>query len=134
MDRSELARAADPGVFVPHLRDHPPAVPTGGHHHGSVITVRSDTYRGHDITVRTTYEVEVDGRPLRGHFGVGNDGRVHYHPLPNHNFESALELVRQVIDSFPESFPGPQTGPGDPGNEHSSGHGSGHHGAPAGGV
>ncbi|HEX2064907.1 MAG TPA: hypothetical protein VHE80_10860 [Acidimicrobiales bacterium] len=104
MDRSELARSADPQAFVPYLRDNPPPVPTGAHEHGPVQTVRRDSYRGHYIVVRTTYEIEVDGRPVRGHLGVGNDGQVHYHALPNYSFDSALDLVRQLIDSFPQRF------------------------------
>lgn len=127
MDKSELARAADPQVFVPHLRSNPPAVPRSGHHHGPIETVRTDTYRGHKIVVRTTYEIEVDGRPLRGHLGVGNDGTVHYHPLPNYSFESAVDLVRQVIDSFPEKFEEPGQHPphgGDGGHHHAHGTGA----------
>ncbi len=124
MDKSELARAGDPDVFVPYLRENPPPLPTPGHDHGPIQTVRRDTYRGHEIVVRTTYEIEVDGRPLRGHLGVHNDGSVHYHPLPNHSFDSALELVRQVIDSFPENFGrGPRAPDGHDGDGHAHGGG-----------
>ncbi len=125
MDNSELARAADPRVFVPYLRDNPPRLPTGGHGHGAIETVRTATHRGHEIVVRTTYEIEVDGRPLKGHLNVGNDGSVHYHPLPNYSFDSALDLVRQVIDSFPERF---EAGGPHPADATDSGHREAHRG------
>jgi len=71
--------------------------------------------------VRTRYRVEVDGRPLDGHLAVTDDGSVHYHPLPNYSFGSALDLVRQVIDSFPDDFDGvahDSTPPSAPQHEH----------------
>ena len=74
------------------------------HHGHGVETVREDHYRGHHIVVSTTYRVEVDGRPVTGHLGVTNDGRVHYHAVPNLRFASALELVRRLIDAFPDDF------------------------------
>ena len=67
-------------------------------------SVREADYAGHHIVVRTWYEVEVDGRMLMGHMGVTNDGQVHYHPLPNVAFDSAVELVKKLIDIFPDDF------------------------------
>lgn len=113
MDKARLARAADPDVFIPYLRDNAPPLPTGEHGHGPIQTVRKDTYRGHQIVVRTTYEIDVDGELLTDHLSVRNNGTVHTHDLPNYSFGSALELVRQMIDAFPESFRSgerPQTG------------------------
>jgi len=66
---------------------------------------------GHTIaTVRTAmgwgdrYHIEVDGRMLMGHMGVTNDGSVHYHPVPNVAFPSAVDLVKKLIDIFPGDF------------------------------
>lgn len=87
-------------------RNRPPDEPAGhgGHAHGA-SSVREDTYRGHHIVIRTTYEITVDGRPITGHIGVANDGRVHYHPIPNVSFSSAIDVIRQLIDAFPDEFP-----------------------------
>ena len=85
------------------------------HHEQSAITREAD-YKGHHIVVRTTYRIEVDGVPLMGHMGVTDDGRVHYHPVPNASFASAVDLVKQLIDVFPDDFT----------SEGSSGHGDGH--------
>ena len=74
------------------------------HRHGKMGSVREADYAGHHIVVRTWYEVEVDGRMLMGHMGVTNDGQVHYHPLPNVAFDSAVELVKKLIDIFPDDF------------------------------
>ena len=67
-------------------------------------SVREADYRGHHILVRTQYEIEVDGRVVMGHLGVSNDGQVHYHPVPNLSFASAVDLVKQLIDVFPDDF------------------------------
>ena len=72
--------------------------------HMSSQNVREADYRGHHIVVRTQYEIEVDGRVVTGHLGVSNDGQVHYHPVPNLSFASAVELVKQLIDIFPDDF------------------------------
>ncbi|MDQ3893843.1 MAG: hypothetical protein M3292_04135 [Actinomycetota bacterium] len=88
-----------------------------GHEH-AVESVREDDYRGHHIVVRTRYSIEVDGRPVTGHLAVTNDGRVHYHAVPNLSFTSAVDLVRRLIDAFPDDFEGDGTG--------GSGDGGGH--------
>ena len=86
------------------------------HAHKATESLREADYRGHHIVVRTTYRIEVDGVPLMGHMGVTDDGRVHYHPVPNASFASAVDLVKQLIDVFPDDFT----------SEGSSGHGDGH--------
>ena len=74
------------------------------HRHQSSENVREANYKGHRIVVRTRYEIEVDGRVVMGHMGVTNDGQVHYHPVPNLSFASAVDLVKQLIDIFPDDF------------------------------
>jgi hypothetical protein len=72
--------------------------------HGRMESVRDAHYEGHHIVVRTRYQVEVDGHMLMGHMGVTNDGQVHYHPVPNLAFASAVDLVKHLIDIFPDDF------------------------------
>jgi hypothetical protein len=74
------------------------------HRHGKMESVREADYEGHHIVVRTRYQVEVDGQMLMGHMGVTNDGQVHYHPVPNLAFASAVDLVKRLIDIFPDDF------------------------------
>jgi hypothetical protein len=73
-------------------------------HHGDSTVTREGDYKGHHFVVRTKYEVEIDGKPLMGHMGVADDGSVHYHPVPNLSFGSALDMVRKIIDVFPDDF------------------------------
>ena len=73
------------------------------HQHGS-SSLRVAEYAGHKIEVRTTYEVTIDGQPVTGHLGVTDDGNVHYHPVPNRSFVSAIDLVKALIDIFPDDF------------------------------
>lgn len=72
--------------------------------HQGMESVREAEYQGHRIVVRTRYEIEVDGRMVMGHVSVTNDGNVHYHPVPNLSFPSAVEMVEKLIDIFPEDF------------------------------
>ncbi len=68
-------------------------------------SIRTAQYKGHVIRLKTSYEVQIDGEPLGAHMGVSDDGNVHYHGLPNYTTASALELMKQVIDAFPDDFP-----------------------------
>jgi hypothetical protein len=109
MRRDELAQAAEPRALVEKLRQPATAGKQADAHGGAVESVREATYHGHRIAVRTSYRIEVDGRPIEGHVGVSNDGQVHYEAVPNLEFASAIDLVRQLIDTFPEDF-GPAAG------------------------
>ena len=76
------------------------------HSHQMSETIRQAEYKGHHIVLRTTYELEVDGKPIVGHLQVDDAGRVHYHPVPNLSFASALDMAKQLIDVFPDDFNG----------------------------
>ena len=135
MDAAELKRAARPEAVLAALEvNADELVDPIDHHGGPATSVREVDHRGHHIVIRTTYAIEVDGRPFEAHVGVGNDGRVHYHGLPTRDFASMVDLVRKVIDQFPEDFDSvapPDEGGGGGGHEH-GGHGPGT-GAPGGG-
>lgn len=128
MRLEDLVRAAQPDAVVERLAERRPELTGPGHEHGaSMESVREATYHGHHIAIRTTYRIEVDGRPILGHMGVTNDGQVHYHPIPNLGFASAVDLVKQLIDAFPEDFEaGAEPGEPDPGHGHGHGHMHGH--------
>jgi len=122
MRKRDVTRAADPQIFGPYIRENQRQDQRGHEvHAGPQATERRDTYRGHEVVIRTRYEIEVDGRLVAGHLEVGKDGRVHYHPLPNYSFPSAVDLVRELIDSFPEEFENPIRPPGG-GHDHGGGH------------
>jgi hypothetical protein len=109
MKRSELARAATAEAIVERVTEQGAQLPRQdqGHDHGHGMpmeSTREATYYGHHIVIRTTYHIEVDGMPIEGHLGVTNDGQVHYHAVPNLSFASAVDLVKQLIDTFPEDF------------------------------
>jgi hypothetical protein len=80
------------------------------HRHEATASVREAEYKGHRIVIRTTYDIRIDGKPVAGHVGVTNDGQVHYHPVPNVSFSSAIDLVKQLIDIFPDDFTGRRGG------------------------
>jgi len=100
MDLKKLAIAATPkklASYVAGLRE-----PTG-YDHG---TIREDNHNGHRIIIRTTYDIEVDGRRVLLPLSVDNEGRVHCHSLPSYQFGSAMDMVKTLIDNFPEDFAG----------------------------
>jgi len=75
----------------------------GGHgHHGA--TVREDHYKGHHIVIETTYKVTVDGKKFTAPLDVSSAGTVQYHGIPNVGFASAIDLMRCIIEQFPEDF------------------------------
>jgi hypothetical protein len=74
------------------------------HHEGGQEIVREDDYKGHHVLVKTMYHITVDGQEVTGHIMLTNEGQVQYHGLPNHSFDSTIELVRALIDNFPEDF------------------------------
>lgn len=88
--------------------------------------MRYASYKGHQIAVRTTYEITVDGRPFAIHVTVDNNGRVHYHGLPTRDFPSIIGLIQKAIDMFPEDFPGPASKPDPDDGSHHHGHGHDH--------
>ena len=102
-DTYDLAGTADPHLLSRHARRSFPTGPHAGHgpHAESGITVREAEYKGHVIRVETSYRITVDGRPVTGHVIVGTDGRVHYHSIPNQQFESAVDMVKRIIDLTP---------------------------------
>ena len=63
-------------------------------------------YKGRKIVIGTTYRIEVDGRLVGGHFVVTDEGQVQCHAMPNYTFSSAVDLVKSMIDVFPEDFSG----------------------------
>lgn len=102
MKAQDLKQAATPERLAQYLTEQP----KGMHHHGGPVeTVREANHKGHHIVVRTTYQFEVDGRPIDLPMGVDDDGHVHCHSLPNYQFQSALGMVKQLIDTFPKDFP-----------------------------
>jgi hypothetical protein len=109
MNTDELGLSGDPEPLIDSLAREKDNLGGQGHHgHGGPIeTVRESTYRGHRIVVRTTYSITVDDVAIEGHLGVSNDGQVHYHAIPNLGFASAIELVKQLVDAFPDDFADP---------------------------
>ena len=102
MDKRQLAAAATPEALVEHVTGH--AHHPSHSHEPAVTSTREVTYKGHHIVIRTTYQIEVDGLGIRGHMDVTNDGQVHYHAVPNLSFASAVDMVKQLIDTFPDDF------------------------------
>jgi hypothetical protein len=81
-----------------------PVVAGHAGHEGPFESVREAEYKGHKITIRTHYEIRIDGKPIGGHIYVDNSGRVSSHAMPTYSFVSTVDLVKKLIDAFPASF------------------------------
>lgn len=84
-------------------------VPHGGH---EAKAAREFAHRGHLVKIITTYRVEVDGHPIRAHLSVDEDGRVYTHATPFVTYASAIDLMKAVIDGYPDSFSSAGSGHG----------------------
>jgi hypothetical protein len=123
MDPEELAALADPTALGRYLANLPH---TSHAQHGPSVSVREDTYRGHKIRIKTTYEVTIDGLPLPIHMDLTNKGELNSHSLPNYQFMSAVDLIKAVIDAYPDDFPPADDAGGQ--DEPQDGGGGAHHG------
>lgn len=73
----------------------------GGHEApGESTSVRELEHGGHHIRIETTYRITIDGRPLHGHVEVLPSGAVHYHRFPQYAPQSALDVVKTIIDTI----------------------------------
>jgi hypothetical protein len=74
------------------------------HHHGpgngTSTSVREFEHRGHRARIETTYRITIDGTPLLGHVEVLPSGEVHYHRFPQYAPNSAVDVVKAVIDTL----------------------------------
>ena len=69
-------------------------------------SVREITHNGHNIKIITTYRVEVDGKPAAMHLSVDEDGQVYTHAIPFITYASAIDLMKEVMDAYPDAFAG----------------------------
>jgi len=119
MEYNDLVAASQPDELRAALAEKAEELRHAAHHHHGPegTSVRTATHNGHEIVVKTTYEITVDGRPFPVPLTVDNGGRVHYHGLPTRDFGSTVDLVKKVVDEFPDEFEG--EGEGDHGgHEH----------------
>jgi hypothetical protein len=75
--------------------------PHTGH---EMTSVREFAHAGHVVKITTSYRVEVDGHPIRAHLSVDEDGQVYTHATPFITYASASDLMKAVIDAYPDSF------------------------------
>lgn len=67
-------------------------------------SIREVEYKGHNIIIRTSYDIKIDGKPLHGHVYVDRGGMVSTHAMPTYSFASTVDLVKKLIDAFPTEF------------------------------
>lgn len=96
--------------------------------HGTheATSVRQLKHKGHDVKIITTYRIEVDGKPAGMHLSVDADGQVYTHATPFVTYASAVDLMKEVMDAYPDAFSDSEAPAGhDNGHDHHE-HGGGH--------
>ena len=98
-------QSLDKGAQQQHLLAsyHQSADQHAGHH--APASVREAMHKGHRITLKTSNEVLIDGKPLDVHISVADDGSVHCHSVPNYSTASSINLLKVLIDAFPDDYP-----------------------------
>jgi hypothetical protein len=104
MDLKKLAKSATPKRLAAYLAGLPDLMQYGHGRKGPSETVRQEEHNGHRIVIRTIYDVQVDGTRVQLPLSVDNKGQVHCHSLPNYEFASAVDMIKTLIDNFPEDF------------------------------
>jgi len=97
----------------------PTYLETHGKHEAT--SVREMTHNGHNVRIITTYRVEVDGEPADMHLSVDEDGQVFTHATPFVTYASAVDLMKEVMDAYPDAFSGEDEQPGDNQGRHEDG-------------
>ncbi|MFN0053557.1 MAG: hypothetical protein ACKV0T_15365 [Planctomycetales bacterium] len=103
MDAKKLTKASAPKALGGYLVKL--AAAHVHHDPHAMSSTRKTTHHGHEIMVETSYRITIDGKPIDVPLMVGDDGQVHCHSLPNYQFGSALDLVKVLIDLFPDDMP-----------------------------
>ncbi len=80
----------------------PGYIATHGRHEAT--SIRELTHNGHAVRIITTYRVEVDGAPAGMHLSVDEDGQVYTHATPFVTYASAVDLMKEVLDAYPDAF------------------------------
>jgi xanthine dehydrogenase molybdopterin-binding subunit B len=125
MERDELEQAASVEQLAAAVERYGDDLQRLHGHDHPAESVREVTYKGHHIRIVTTYDISVDGVPITGHLLITNEGSVHYHAIPNQEFESMVDLVKRIIDLTPDGF---GEGHGGHGGHQHGGHEHGGHG------
>jgi hypothetical protein len=71
---------------------------------GELTSVRGFDFRGHAVKITTTYRVEIDGRPVHLHALADDQGNLLCHTFPYRRYRSAVALVRELLERFPEFY------------------------------
>ena len=67
-------------------------------------SVRTDSYKGFDVEIETHYKFTVNGKTLPVHAHVLDSGHIHCPDMPNYGWASAVDFVREMINTFPDDF------------------------------
>lgn len=87
------------------LKDGKPVGMDHGHQNDTIESIREDDYKGHHIKIQTSYKITIDNKPIKGHITVDNKGRLHTHAMPTYMFNSAVDMIKKLIDNCPSDFP-----------------------------
>lgn len=101
MDPKKLKLAATPKAMGAYLQKTAATTEHSMH----APSIRTTEYHGHAISIETVYRVQIDGKAVKMPLMVDDSGNVHCHSLPNYQFQSAVDMVKAIVDIFPDALP-----------------------------
>jgi hypothetical protein len=103
-DISVLAQYSPTGAAKSHPEWVKTKFPSYVEPHGKheATSVRELAHKGHTVRIITTYRVEVDEKPADLHLSVDEDGQVFTHATPFVTYASAVDLMKAVMDAYPD--------------------------------
>lgn len=72
---------------------------SGGHDY-LLEKVEEFEHEGHKVVVRTRYEIEIDGEPVKTHVSIRSDGRFFSHALPYFTFSSPRQMAEALAEYY----------------------------------
>ena len=76
----------------------------GEHHDMPIESIREFVHKNHKVSIKTAYEIDIDGKRLTGHVYVDDFGNISCHSFPAYSFSSIVDLIKKIIDKFPENL------------------------------
>lgn len=100
----EIAYPSETGIQPDWIAQRYPEYATDHDMAHELSSVRTAQHNGRNIKITTTYQIEIDGRSVHLHALVGNNGQLFCHTTPYVEYASAIELVKTLLDKFPDAF------------------------------
>jgi hypothetical protein len=74
------------------------------HQHHPIESIREFDYKGSKIVIKTSYNITINDHPVNPHVFVDRKGHLTTHALPNYTFNSAVDMIKSIVDCMNIDF------------------------------